>query len=111
MSKAAKDVQSCRKRYWQTYEESEGEYPAEIFPESVDGYGESAQSTGKSNCIVRGRLGVSEHGRAEPARLARCARTACIAQPHLTQSSRRLPSALFSMSDMGIYRQLKAARC
>lgn len=45
MAKAPEDVQSCRKRYWQAYEESEREYPAEIFPEGVDGYGESAQST------------------------------------------------------------------
>jgi len=45
VAKAAEDVQSCRKRYWQAYEESEREYPAEIFPEGVDGYGESAQST------------------------------------------------------------------
>ena len=45
MAKAAEDVQSCRKGYWQAYEESEREYPAEIFPEGVDGYGESAQST------------------------------------------------------------------
>ena len=40
-----RDVQSRRKRYWQAYEESEREDPAEIFPEGVDGYGESAQST------------------------------------------------------------------
>lgn len=45
MANAAKDVQSCRKRYWQAYEESEREYQTEMFPEGVDGYGESAQST------------------------------------------------------------------
>src|SRR5437660_12521706 len=31
-----RDVQSRRKRYWQAYEESEREDPAEIFPEGMD---------------------------------------------------------------------------
>jgi len=45
VAKAAEDVQSCRKRYRQAYKKSEREYPAEIPPEGVDGYGEYAQST------------------------------------------------------------------
>ena len=45
MVKAAEDVQSCRNGYWQAYEEGQREYPAEIFPEAADEYGESAQST------------------------------------------------------------------
>ena len=45
MAKAAEDVQSCIDSYWQAYEEGQCEYPAEIFPDGVDEYGESAQST------------------------------------------------------------------
>jgi hypothetical protein len=37
VAKAAEDAQSCRNGYWQPYEESQREYPAEIFPEGVDG--------------------------------------------------------------------------
>jgi len=61
VAKAAEDVQSCRRRYWQAYEEGEREYPAEIFPEGVDGYGESAQSTESLNRNVRSSLGGNEH--------------------------------------------------
>jgi len=80
VAKAADDVQSGRKRYWEAYKESEREYPAEIFPEGVDGYGEFAQSTGKSNCYVRSSLGAREHEHSRP-RIAPCACKAASLSP------------------------------
>jgi hypothetical protein len=71
VAKAAEDVQSCRKCYWQAYKESEREYPAEIFPEGVDGYGESAQSTQSLTAMCGVVQEAMSMNRAGPARYLR----------------------------------------